>query len=89
MVVMNSRAGHYWGCGGVGHRMAECPGRSLPLAEVDGSFPQGPFGGGLKCGRDDMAGAPGGKGGPLRGGSVLGYVNRSRSPVGGAPLGTR
>ena len=34
-----------------------------------------------------MAGAPGGKGGPLRGGSVVGYVSRSRGPVKGAPLG--
>ena len=36
-----------------------------------------------------MVGAPAGKGGPLRGGSVLGYVNRSRAPVVSAFLGAR
>ena len=59
------------------------------MAGADGSFFRGLFRGGLKRGGGDVEGAPGSKGGPLRGGSVLGYVNRSRGPVGGAPLGTR
>ena len=89
MAVMNSHAGRCWGCGGVGHHMAECPGRSLPVAGADGFFSRGLRGGGLKRGGRDVAGAPGGKGGPLRGDSVLRYVNTSRGRVGGAPVGAR
>ena len=89
VAVMNGRAGRCRGCGGVGHRSAECPGRSLPVAVADGSFSRGLFGGGLKRGGGNVSGANGGKGGPLRGGSVLSYVNRSRDPVGGASLGAR
>ena len=89
VAVANGRNGRCWGCGGVGHRIAECSGRSLPMAGADGSFSRGLFGGGLKRGGGDVAGVPESKGGPLRGGSVLGYVNRSHGPVGGAPLGAR
>ena len=87
--MANGHAGCCWGCGGVGHHIAECPKRSLPVAGADGSSSRGLFVGGLKRGGGDLASAPGSKGGPLRGGSVLGYVNRSRGPVGGAPLGAR
>ena len=73
----------------MGHQIAECPGWYLPVAEAVSSFSQGFFGGGLKRGGGDVSGAHMGKGGPLRGGSVLGYVFRSRGPVGGAPLGAR
>ena len=52
MEVMNGRGGHCWGCGGVGHRIAECPKRSLLVARADGSSFRGPFGGGLKRGGD-------------------------------------
>ena len=45
--------------------------------------------GGLKRSGGDVASAPGSKGRPLWGGSMLGYVNGSRGPVGGAPLGAR
>ena len=89
VAVANDRDGHCWGCSRVGHRIAECPGRYLPVAGANGFFSRGMFGGMLKRGRGDVAGAPGSKGGPLRGGRVLGYVNRSRGPVGGAPLGGR
>ena len=86
---MNGRAVRSWGCGGVGHHIAECPGRSLPVARADGSFFRGPFGGELKRGGGDVAGAPGVKARPLRGGSGLRYVSRSHGPVRGAPLGPR
>ena len=89
MAVADGRAGHCWGCGGVGYRIAKCPRRSLPVAEADGSFSRGLFGGGLERGGGDMEGVPGSKGRPLWRGSVLGYVKRSRGPVGGAPLGAR
>ena len=89
MAVVNVRAGRCWGCGGVGHYITQYPGRSLPVAESDGSFPRELFGGGLKRGRGDVSGATGGKGGPLRGGCVLGYVNTSRGTMGGAPQGAR
>ena len=89
MVVMNSRVGHCWGCGGVGYHIAECPRRSLLVPGADGSFSRGPFEGRLKLGGGNMVGAPGGKEGPLWGGSILGYGNRSHSPMGGASLGAR
>ena len=59
------------------------------MVGADGSFSRGLIASGLKRGGGDMADGPGGKGGPLRGGSVLEYVSRSRGPVGGAPLSTR
>ena len=65
----------------------ECPARSLPVAGADSSFSQGLFGGSQNRGGGDLAGAPIGQGGSLWGGSVLGYVNRSQAPVGGAPHG--
>ena len=71
----------------MGHRTWECHGRSLPVAVADGSVSRGWFGGGVKRGGDDLASEPVGRGDPLRGGSVLGYVNRARAPVGGTPLG--
>ena len=85
----SGRTENYWRCGGVGHYLAECSGRSLPVAGADGSFSRSVFRGGLKRGGGDLAGAPVGRGGSLRGGSVLEYVNRSRAPVGGAPQGAR
>ena len=89
VAVASGRAGRCWGCGGVGPHASECFGRSLPVPGADGSFSQGLFGGGLKHGGGDVAGAPESKGGPIRGGSMLGYVNRSLGPVGVAPLGAR
>ena len=89
VVVMSVRAGRCWGCGGVGQHITDCPGRSVALAWADGSFSRGLFVGGLKRVGGDVSGTPGGKGGPLWGGGVLGYVNGSRGPVGGAPLGAR
>ena len=38
VAVANGRAWRCWGCGGVGHRAAEYPGTSLPVAGADGSF---------------------------------------------------
>ena len=73
----------------MGHHIPGCPVRFLHMAGADASFSRWPFGGGLKRSRGNMAGTPVGKGGPLRGGSVLGYVNRCRAPVGGAPLDAR
>lgn len=89
VALRSGRTGRCWGCGGVGHYITECPGQSPPVSEADGSFSQGQFGGGLKCGGGDLADAPAGKGGIIRGGSALGYVNRFRAPVGGAPQGAR
>ena len=89
VAVMNSHAGRCWGCGGVGYRIAECLGRSLSVAGANGSFSRRLCGGRLKRGGGDVAGAPGGKEGPLRGGNVLRYVNTSRGRTGGAPLGAR
>ena len=43
----------------------------------------------MKRGGGTLAGAPLGKGGAIRGGSVLGYVGGSPAPAGGAPLGAR
>ena len=43
----------------------------------------------MKRGGGVLAGAPLGKGGALRGRSVLGYIGGSRAPVCGAPLGAR
>ena len=89
VALRSGRAGRCWDCGGVGHFVMEYPELSLPVAGTDGSFSQGLFAGSLKRGGGDLAGAPVGKGGSLRGGSVPGYVNTSQAPVGGAPQGAR
>ena len=82
--------GRCWGCGGVGHRVLDCPGRSLRVMGPNGPLPVGTAGVvGSKCAGGPLAGASAGRGGLLRGGSVLGYVGASRAPVGGAPLGAR
>ena len=87
VAIRGGRAGRCWGCGGVGHHLATCPVRSLPMAGADGSFSRGLFRGSVKRGGGGLAGMPASKGGPLRGSSVLEYVNESRAPVGGARLG--
>ena len=65
------------------------PGRSLPVAGPDGTSPPVASGGAVKRGGGVFTGAPLGKSGAIRGGSVLGYVGGLRAPVGGAPLGAR
>ena len=80
--------GRCWGCEGIGHRVLDCYGHSLPVMGLSGPLPAGTASvGGVKHTGGLLAGAPAGRGGPLRGGSVLGYVGGSRAPVGGAPLG--
>ena len=82
--------GRCWGCGGFGHRLLDCPGRSLPVVGPNGPLPgRLGGGGGVKRAGGVLGGAPSGRGGALRGGSVLGYVGASRAPVGGASLGAR
>ena len=82
--------GRCWGCGGVGHQVLDCPVRSLPVIGPSGPLPAGTAGiGGVKRTGGPLAGAPAGRGGPLRGARVLGFMGASRAPVGGAPLGTR
>ena len=81
--------GRCWGCGGVGHRFVDCPGRSLPVVGPDGPLPNGVVGGGSKHAGGPLAGTPAGRGGVLRGGSMLGYAGVTRSVVGSAPMGAR
>ena len=78
-----------YGCEGLGHFLEECHGRSLPRAGADGFFSAGSGGGALKRGGGPLAGAPAPKAGNNRGGGVLGCVNGSMGPVGGAPMGAR
>ena len=86
----NALVGRCWGCGGFGHRVLACPGRSLPEVGLSGRLAGGVVGGGgVKRAGGQLGGAPAGRGGTLRGGSVLGYVGASLAPGGGAPLGAR
>ena len=88
--VGNALVGRCWGCGGFGHRVLACPGRSLPVVGPNGPLAGGMVGGGgVKRAGGQLRGAPAGRGGTLRGGSVLGYVGASHAPGGGAPLGAR
>lgn len=57
------------------------------MAGTGGSFSRSVFEGGVKRGSSVIADTLVGRRGPLRGGSVVGYVNRSQAPVGGAPMG--
>lgn len=56
---------------------------------MNGAFSDGRNGGGVKRMCRPLTGAPVGRGGTLRGGSVLGYESGVRALVGGAPLGAR
>ena len=86
----NALVGRCWGCGGFGHRVLTCPGRSLPVVGPNGPLAGGVVGGGgVKRAGRQLGGAPAGRGGTLRGVSVLGYVGASHAPGGGAPLGAR
>ena len=82
-------AGRCWGCGGHDHRISMCPGRTLPVARPDGTFPPVMNGGAVKRGGGTLGAAPFGKGGAVWGGSILGYVGGSRALSGSAPLGAR
>ena len=86
----NAWVGSCWGCGGFGHRVPACPGRSLPVVGPNGPLAGGVVGeGSVKRAGGHLGGAPAGRGGTLRGASVLGYVGTSHAPGGGAPLGAR
>ena len=77
--------GRCWGCGGLGHRMSVCLWDALPVAGPDGTFPPVANGWTVKHGGGVLAVGPLGKGGAIRGGSVLGYMGGSPAPAGGAP----
>ena len=81
--------GRCWGSGGVGHRYVDCPGRSLPVVGPNGPLPSGVVSGGSKRAAGPLAGASAGRGGVLRGGSMLGYTGVARGVVGSAPMGAR
>ena len=76
--------GRCYGCGGVGHRILICPRRSLPVIGPNGPMTVGVAGGGGGTKRvgGPLAGAPVGRGGTLRGGSVIGYMGAWRAPLG-------
>ena len=88
--VRNALVGRCWGCGGFGHRVLNCPGRSLPVVGPNGHLAGGVVGGGgVKRAGGQLGSAPAGGGGALRGGGVLGSVGVSHTPGGGAPMGAR
>lgn len=60
-----------YSCGGLGHRMFECHGRSLLVTGADVSFPLGLFDEGNKCSDGYLGRVPAGRGGALGGGSIL------------------
>ena len=61
-----------WVCGGVGHRILDCLGRSLPVVGPNGPIPGGVAGGGTKRAGRPLVGAPTGRGGMLMGGARVG-----------------
>ena len=81
-----------WGCGGVGHGVALCPGRALPVVNADGVpapvTGAGVAGGGVKRGGGQLAGS-GFRGRPFGGGSVANYLGGGFRRVAAAPQGAR
>ena len=80
------------GCGVVGHRIALCPGRSLPVTSAAGvpipAVGAGTGSGGVKRGGGPLAGSRF-QGRPFGGGSVLGYLGGGAGRLAAAPQGAR